>query len=492
MNSSPLQIPKDPSKADLYFDPKAFTVGFRERPRKASPAPNALRIVVQFYGEIIEDKVFTPNSKIYANSNASNALAVPVKDLKKRQWLFRYTSDKKIELRLPLGVDGVFQTRDKIAKLEDFPSKKDDRTQLFELHTGSKGYIDLGPLQIYFEETQKPSNLKPIPFVEKFTNKELGRWLVLSVFLHILLMLLYYIVNGSSTEPQTLEELPEKYQKILIEPAEVRPLSPTLTKSLSQGTSQKQDAAKQVKRGEGREGAGAKAAGKEGKRGKSTAAKQVQRPDMQKIKNAGALSFFTKMQSESGGFDDLVDGSVEDVAKDLKRSGGGRFGMPDETKVKQGKGIQGIESGGGGQTASIGRGLATKGRGGGKKGDGLADFGTGDSKRSVTAKIDEDQVSVIGTLTQAQINDIIMKYWGQIQYCYEREIIRQPDLAGKVWVRFTIGLTGRVTQATIERTTLNSPPVETCVTSAFRRLPFPSPGGTIVEAVYPINFQVAG
>lgn len=492
MALSQLKIPADSSKSELYFDPQDFQVNIRKKDSKASTSKNVLRVVVQFYGEIIEDRVFDPGTKIYAGRKAKDALAVPIKDIGRKDVFIHYTADKKIIFRLPFNTDGVIQTRDLISRLDDIKGTKGDKTQMYEFAHETKGIIDLDHIQVYFEEIEKPNKVTPVPFVEKFGNKELYRWLALSVLLHILLLFLLYVVAGSVDEEKTIEDLPQKYQRILVKPTVVEPYKPVTTKSLSPGTSTKKDAAKILKKGGGREGAGARASGAEGKRGRSTASKQVQRPSMDKVRNAGVLSFFTKKQSKDGGFDDLVDGSVQDVADNLQRTGSGRFGLPDQTKVKQGKGLKGDASGGGGKTASIGRGLATKGRGGGAKGDGLADFGTGNDKTSVVASIDQDEVSVIGTLTQAQINDIIMKYWGQIQYCYEREIIRVPSLAGKVYVRFTIGLTGRVTQASIEKTTMNSPPVEKCVTSAFRRIPFPSPGGSIVEAVYPINFKVAG
>ena len=494
MSLSHLKIPTDSSTSELYIDPNNFQVNIRKKDTTKNTFQNSLRIVIQYYGEIIEDRVFDPKTKIYTGYRAYNALAVPIKDLRKKDIFIHYTVDQKIILQLPQATKGVLQTQDRISQLSEIEATTNKQgLHSFALEHQTRGIIDLEHIQIYFEEVERPEKALPIPFAEKFGNKELYRWLALSVLLHILLLFFLYLVSGTVEEEKTLEDIPKKYQKILVKPTVVKPYKPIAVQSLSPGKSTKKNAAKILKKGGGREGAGARAAGKEGKRGKSTASKQVKRPSLKKVRNAGVLSFFTKKQSKDGAFDDLVDGSVQDVADNLQRTNGGRFGLPSQTKVKQGKGLNGQGAGGGGKTASIGKGLATKGRGGGgARGDGLADFGTGKDKTSVVASIDADEVSVIGTLTQAQINDVIMKYWGQIQYCYEREIIRQPSLAGKIYVRFTIGMTGRVTQASIERTTMNSPPVETCVTSAFRRIPFPSPGGSIVEAVYPINFKVAG
>jgi hypothetical protein len=486
-----LQIPQDP-RADLYLNPENLQVDFRSASSQPASGKNVLRVVVQFFNEIVEDRFFSPSTKIGGSGYGRQSLSVPMGKNPKKKPLIEYTKDKTMILNVPNGCEGVIQTRDKIVPLSSLSGKNSDQLTTYSLPHETKGVLYLQDVQIYFEEIEKPQHIRPAPLIERFDNKELYRWLAVSLALHILLLFMLFVLP-SGDEEKTIEDLPEKYQKILIKPTETKPYEPLIvsTPSLSQGTSTQQDAAKQVKQGSGREGEGKRAGGAEGKRGKSSAKKQVQRPSMDKVKNAGVLSFFTKQKSKSGGFEDLVDGSVQDVSKDIGRRSD-RFGLPSETKERQGKGIKGNADGGGAKTASIGRGLSTKGRGGGAKGDGLADFGTGDDKTSVVAKIDADQVSVIGTLTQEEISKVIQNYLGQIQYCYEREIQRQPDLAGKLRVNFTIGLTGRVTQAGIQSTTLNSPPVETCVTGVFRRMPFPSPGGTVVEAVYPLTFNRAG
>ena len=209
---------------------------------------------------------------------------------------------------------------------------------------------------------------------------------------------------------------------------------------------------------------------------------------MTKVKNAGVLSFFANGSKSN----DLVDGSISNLADNLAQSKTGRFGLEGETEVRQGKGLVGAGSGGGGKTTSIGNGLSTKGHGGGAKGDGLADLGTGKSRTSVVATIDADSATVVGSLTKDQIAKVIAAYMGQIEYCYERQLQREPHLRGKVLVNFVIGLSGNVTSASVPSSTMGSPVVESCITGVFRRMPFPSPGAGIVEATYPLVFNVAG
>ncbi len=108
------------------------------------------------------------------------------------------------------------------------------------------------------------------------------------------------------------------------------------------------------------------------------------------------------------------------------------------------------------------------------------------------ASIDADAATVVGSLTKDQIQKVISAYMGQIEYCYERELQKEPHLRGKILVNFVIGLSGSVTSATVQNSTMGSPVVESCVTGVFRRMPFPSPGAGIVEATYPLLFNIAG
>lgn len=110
----------------------------------------------------------------------------------------------------------------------------------------------------------------------------------------------------------------------------------------------------------------------------------------------------------------------------------------------------------GGKTASIGSGLSTKGHGGNQKGDGLSDLGTGKARTNVVAKIDADSATVTGALSKEQIQKVISAYMGQVEYCYERELQKEPNLRGKILVNFVIGLTGAVTSASVTNSTMGN------------------------------------
>jgi len=152
-------------------------------------------------------------------------------------------------------------------------------------------------------------------------------------------------------------------------------------------------------------------------------------------------------------------------------------------------------TGGGGQAAAVGEnyrlgGVGTQGKGGGasdyKGGTGLAGGNVGLGDVSV---VDEETV-IEGGLDRDVIADFIKKQLGQIRYCYERQLSSNPDLYGKVQVRFTIMGDGKVGDPKIDVSTMKNATVEGCIIRRVAGWQFPQPkGGTLVKVSYPFLFK---
>lgn len=481
-----LQMPSDTS-SEIFFDSNNLTVDFRKKQKPAAGYQRMLRVVVLAYGQIVEDKFFKPGTSItFGVKNSTIPVALPNVD--ESHPLITYNSNNSVSLRLPGQFTGIVQINDKLTAVG---GGKGLGENIVEIPSNPKGAIEQGTVRIYFEEINDPEHLIPVPFLQSLMDREFGKWLMMSLALHLLLLLVIKVMPKPVEEEKKLEDLPKAFQKILVQPETVKPYKPVIVanKQAASSSNNNPNFAKKQMNGGGREGEGERAAGAEGRRGRAEPG--AKKPSLNKVKNAGVLSFFAN-NGKSGGFNDLVDGSVRDLADNLAKSSGGRYGLAGETEVRQGKGLVGSGSGGGGKTTSIGQGLGTKGHGAGMKGDGLADLGTGKSRTSVVAQIDADSATVVGSLTKEQIAKVIAAYMGQIEYCYERQLQREPNLRGKILVNFVIGLSGNVTNASVPSSTMGSPVVESCITGVFRRMPFPSPGAGIVEATYPLVFNVAG
>ncbi len=135
-------------------------------------------------------------------------------------------------------------------------------------------------------------------------------------------------------------------------------------------------------------------------------------------------------------------------------------------------------------------GVGTSGKGGGSgeyKGfGGLSAGNIGNASVGVL----EEETEVDGGLDKDVIARYIKSQLGQIRYCYERQLSANPDLYGKVMVKFTIGSAGSVVTQTIGTSSLSNAMVEGCILRRVAGWQFPSPkGGTQVIVSYPFLFK---
>lgn len=199
------------------------------------------------------------------------------------------------------------------------------------------------------------------------------------------------------------------------------------------------------------------------------------------IRNAGLSALVGKIAKRANKNGLMV--AAQGVSPDVKGSGRAFFSNGTST------------TGGGGAAAVAGDayrlgGVATKGIGGGATGvrDGTAlaggTVGTGD-----VAMVDEETI-IEGGLDRDVIAEVIRRNLGQIRYCYERQLSSNPDLYGKLLVRFTIDAGGGVMESKIDTSTLKSNLVEGCVLRRMAGWKFPLPkGGTQVRVSYPFLFK---
>ncbi len=111
-------------------------------------------------------------------------------------------------------------------------------------------------------------------------------------------------------------------------------------------------------------------------------------------------------------------------------------------------------------------------------------------ERKVTGKVRKKKPTAVdgtGDLSPQEVAKVVNRRIGAIKGCYERALRRNPNLEGKITVRFTIAGSGKVSTA---RTTLNelSSEVGNCIVSAFKRFRFPQPDGGALTVEYPFLF----
>jgi MYXO-CTERM domain-containing protein len=86
-------------------------------------------------------------------------------------------------------------------------------------------------------------------------------------------------------------------------------------------------------------------------------------------------------------------------------------------------------------------------------------------------------VRVEGSMSDQVIRRVVRRHINEARFCYERELNRNPALAGTIGARFTIASTGATRDVAEEGSAMPSAAARECVQTAIRRWTFPAPEG---------------
>ena len=96
------------------------------------------------------------------------------------------------------------------------------------------------------------------------------------------------------------------------------------------------------------------------------------------------------------------------------------------------------------------------------------------------------QNMLLGALDKAEIDKVVSANKGRIQGCFEQGLKQDPDISGRVELKFIIGPSGSVNKTEVTETTLNHAATEKCMVDVTNSMIFPEPeGGGVVIVVYP-------
>ncbi len=162
----------------------------------------------------------------------------------------------------------------------------------------------------------------------------------------------------------------------------------------------------------------------------------------------------------------------------------------DETTL----GLTGTGEGGGGRGDGIGLGgVGTLGHGAGTgvgQGFGSGHGRLGGAHLTKSPELRQGAIQVNGRLPPEVITRIVRQNFGRFRLCYENGLRNNPNLMGRVSVKFVIGRDGAVQTSQDGGSDLPDTGVVSCVVRAFPNLSFPQPeGGGIVTVTYPIIFS---
>lgn len=481
-----------------------------------------LEVTAMWGDHILDVSNYYDECTLHVGEGPRNEYVIPCVGIPDEFPLINLEQDGNASLSFTNKMKGTVRVRDKIYTLKDLANEKIVKESgghsIITLKQDDFAKIEIGNVSFFILYVTPAPRIKPPPFMDK--DPLLVRTYVGSLLLFCLLMLGMQFVQPA--KPMTIEEMPERYAKIIIKK---RPDIKSADGLKIPGADNKQGGSKA--------GEGGPAIGPEGEAGKKDLPKKEEKPqtllpkskpdpkgneqaaakktakpeiakrkvvDEKKAKSVGLLKAFSDkgVQGEiqnlldagegkpgKGGFDDFGKAVIGFRGKGIEEVGGAG-----------GKGLKGVGSGGGGKTIGI-DGPSTKGLGRGYHGDGIGEGidgpGRFGQKGEAAISIVSENIQVLSGLSKDLIEATVNRYRSQIRGCYEAALTRNPKTKGKVVMSFTISPQGVVKTANVKESSVADGGLEQCIASRIRSWQFPKPEAPVDTdvAAYPFIFNPA-
>ena len=484
-----------------------------------------LELTVLWGDHILDVSNYYDEALITVGESPRNEYIIPSVGISDEFPLVNVNEDGSATLAFTEKMNGTVRARDKIYTVSDLKNEKFVKRQgdyyTLKLQQDDFAKLAIGTVNFFMLYVKPAPRIKPPPFMEK--DPLLIRTTVGSTLVFLLLLLgLSFLPKPI---PVTIDEIPERFQKIVIKK---RPKIPSAKDGLiakgespkeggsvsgqggpaagSEGEAGKQDAPKKAEKAQATQ---PKSKPKEAKSEVATPTPTVTKPqptrkvvDADRAKKVGLLKAFSQGSASKdaknliggagagpegpGGFDDFG-----------KAVSGAKGQTLEETGGAGGKGLKGVQAGGGGKTVGI-DGPSTGGLGRGQYGEGMGEGISGPGrlgqKGEHAINIVSENVQVLSGLSKDIINAVVARHRSEIRWCYEAALQRNPGLRGKVTIAFNIQPNGVVSYAGTKESTVGDASLENCIASKIKTWIFPKPEAPVVTEVsaYPFYLNPGG
>ncbi|MFW5877228.1 MAG: TonB family protein [Myxococcota bacterium] len=469
--------------------PGAMTMAMRAVASKPT-GPKVLRIGLIQGGKIVEERIIRTRETVSVGTSEKNHFIVATEGMPPQFELFQlvggdyilnFTDWMKGRVGLPGGVQDLEQLR------ESGGARNAGTHWQVKLSETSKGKIVMGDVTLLFQfVTPPPVMPRPqLPAAARGGFVKSIDWLFTAfiVFSYMLFFgFIIYLENADWPIDDGIVAVPESAARLVFEEP-VPPPEPEEAEPTEEGEAEEDDDAQEEvaeapadeepsQSGDEGPAEDAEASAEARARMADEAASQAESMILGALGDDGALSDVL-----AGG---AVTGSAEDILDQAAGVGVASGESSGNLRTRSG-------GGGSGEGGSLG-GLAKAGGGGATKAR-----DTGEVKeRKIRGDIDLGSGGDVGGAGQFDSSAVVRQIRARlraIQNCYESELRKDPSLAGKVAVEFTIEERGNVTGAKAVQNTTGSSAVGSCVVRTISRFRFnPGPEGGSVAFSYPFVF----
>jgi TonB family protein len=448
----------------------------------AAAKPRILRIGIVQGGRIVEERLIRKRDNISVGWSSKATFAVPSETLPK-QWLLFEANPRGYIAHFADAMDARIAVGNEVVSLAQLKQagrlRKQGQSSRYLLDERSRGKVTLGDLSILFQfVTPPPPQPRPqLPASVRgsfFTGMDWAYTAIASVSFLAHLIFVIYLRSVDWPRKPDIEEIPDRFVQMVIKAKPPEPPKETANKD------DKKDDEKKVEKKVASNTSANKAPKKE------ISAEEKARLDAERrarlaeqVRNTGILKLLGAKADGSGSIADVL--GKGDVDRDQEKAFQGVGGLTVATGDAALRGVK-TGTGGSGKVANI-SGL----RGAGSIAGG--DTGAGSTEKRITGIVKSEAPAVDGALDPSLVSKEVRTRIGAIKACYERALKRNPNLSGKVKVRWTITEAGTVSAVEIEEDSMGDNEVSSCIKGLVSRWRFPAPSGGSVDVVYPFVFQ---
>ncbi|MBI4404776.1 MAG: AgmX/PglI C-terminal domain-containing protein [Deltaproteobacteria bacterium] len=484
-----------------------------EELEKAFASPDhgrELEVTVLWGDHILDVSNYVDPVTLNVGENPKNQYIIPSVGIPDEFPLVTVEEDGNAHLAFTESMTGTVRARDKIYTLKELKDEKFVRklgtSFILALKQDDFAKLSIGTVNFFVLYVKPAPRILPAPVFER--DALLMRTFIGSAI--FMLLMFIGIAFVPQPKPVTIEMIPERFAEIIIKKRPTLPKSGIIVKDHGPVD------------GGSKMGEGGRPAGPEGKLGKpelpekkevpqailpksspkekpNLAAQQRQRKliDQQKAKSVGLLKAFGEagVQKDLKALIDQGEGPPGQGGFDAfgKAVSGLRGNTIEEVGGAGGKGLKGVDVGGGGKTIGI-DGPSTKGLGRGYEGTGIGEGISGPGrlgmKGEAAVSIISENVQVLSGLPKDVINAVVQRHRAEIRQCYEASRQKNPGLRGKVVAAFTIQPNGIVSYAGVKESTVGDPGLDNCIISRIRTWQFPKPEAPGVTEVTAFPFYL--
>ena len=447
----------------------------------AAAKPRILRIGIVQGGRIVEERLIRKRDNISIGWSSKATFAVPSETLPK-QWLLFEANPRGYVAHFADAMDARIAVGNEVVSLAQLKQagrlRRQGQSSRYLLDERSRGKVTVGDLSILFQfVTPPPPQPRPqLPASVRgsfFTGMDWAYTAIATGSFLAHLIFVIYLRSVDWPRKPDLEEIPDRFVQMIVKAKPPEPPKETVNKDDKKDEDQKVE-----KKAPSNSSAN--------KPKKEISAEEKARLDAERrarlaeqVRNTGILKLLGAKADGSGSIADVL--GKGDVDRDQEKAFQGVGGL---TVATGDASLRGVKSGtgGSGKVANI-SGL----RGAGSIAGG--DTGAGSTEKRITGIVRSEAPAVDGELDPSLVSKEVRARIGAIKACYERALKRNPNLSGKVKVRWTITAAGTVSAVDIEEDSMGDSEVSSCIKGLVMRWRFPAPSGGSVDVVYPFVFQ---